>query len=632
MSTEGGGGPDELRERLARSEARLAEAQRIAHVGSWEWDVVENRVRWSDELFQIYGIDPKKFAGTYEGFIAHVLPEDRAHTSAVIFDAFRSPKPFVYDHRIVRADGEVRMLHTRGDVISDDHGKVVRMAGACWDTTDLWKATGELQQSVSLLKATFESTADGLLVVDRDGKVAAYNRRLLALWGLEEDDVRGRDFAQLLALVDPQLENAEACARRVREMESRLDGESFDSLRFLDGRFFERYSRPQRVGDQVVGRVWSYRDVTERERLLRGALFLSDASRLLATVEVERALDGVAQLALTWWCDACAVDLAVDGNPCRLLLRARDPAKGKAIEAPLVPGRSGPALFSVGSISCISVPLLSRGERLGALAFVAPGERRYSEPDLQLAIDLAVRVELALANARLYRQAREALAARDEFLSVAAHEIRGPLTSLRLAVQSLQKGPPPEVAVTMLSVIDREDRRIARFVDELLDVSRIRSGQLEYVFAPVDLVEVAREAAARLAPQLASAGSPLQIVTPATLVGSWDRGRLDQVVTNLLSNAVKFGLGKPIELAVTGDEKTAKVVVSDGGIGVPEEARERIFAPFERAISGRHYGGLGLGLYIVRTVLDGMGGTVRVEDNAGGGSRFIVEIPRQRRP
>jgi signal transduction histidine kinase len=158
-------------------------------------------------------------------------------------------------------------------------------------------------------------------------------------------------------------------------------------------------------------------------------------------------------------------------------------------------------------------------------------------------------------------------------------------------------------------------------------VTRIRAGQLHYVFAPVDLVEVTREVATQLKKELTRSGSPLSITAPGAVVGMWDRSRLVQVVTNLLSNAIKFGLGKPIELAVGSDGKVAKLELRDHGMGIAAEAQRRIFAPFERAVSDRHYGGLGLGLYIVRTVLEGLGGSVRVDSQPGGPTTFAVELP-----
>jgi len=617
-------------ERSARSEARLLEAQRIAHVGSWEWEVESNRVEWSDELYRIYGLTRSDFAGTYEAFLDRVLPEDREHTRAVVFDAYRNVKPFVYDHRIVRPDGNVRMLHTLGEVVADAHGRVLRMSGACWDTTELWETTRERERSVSLLRATLESTADGLLVVDRSGKVVAHNQRLLDLWQLSREVFADKSFEDLLALVHDQLENGEACLRRVHELESQPGAESFDSLHFRDGRFFERYSRPQRIGDQIVGRVWSYRNVTERERLLRGALFLADASRLLASLDVEKALEAVARLTLSYVGDACAIDLFTDSEPRRLLVLSRDPSRSIAGELPRKVLVGNPSIYTVGSTSYMTVPLGAHGEPLGALSFAAASGRSYSEADLSLAMEIGRRAELALENASLYRKARDALAARDEFLSIAAHEIRGPITALQLAVQGLQKSPPTAVVHKMMAVIEREARLLGRFVDELLDVARIRTRQLHFVFGPVDLVEVTRDVVSRLATELSRSGSSLSTQAPSTLVGTWDRSRLEQIVTNLLSNATKFGLGKPIDLRIDSDGRTARLTVQDRGIGIPTEAQQRIFAPFERAVSARHYGGLGLGLYIVRSVVDGLGGSIGLQSEPGTGTTLTVTLPLTR--
>ena len=159
----------EAEARRRRSEARLREAQRIAHVGSWEWDVASNHVEWTDEMYNIYGLARGDLVGSYESFLERVLPEDREHTRTVVFDAFRSHAPFVYDHRVARPDGSVRMLHTRGAVFTDAAGKVSRMAGACWDVTDLWQRTQERERAFSLLRAT--------LKIDRGSTAGRRSRR-----------------------------------------------------------------------------------------------------------------------------------------------------------------------------------------------------------------------------------------------------------------------------------------------------------------------------------------------------------------------------------------------------------------------------------------------------------------------
>jgi PAS domain S-box-containing protein len=618
---------EQAREESARSAARLVEAQRLAHVGDWEWDVGSNQVRWSEELYRIYGLQPGEFGGTYEAFLERVVPEDRERTRAVIFDAFRLVKPFAYDHRIDRPDGSVRTLRTVGDVTADAHGKVVSMAGACWDITELTLAQRDANRSLSLLQATLESTADGLVAIDRNDHVVSYNRRLLELWNLTPQDVEGQSFQALIDRVHCQLSNGEACLQRVRDLESQPEAESFDSLELYDGRFYERYSRPQRIGDDIVGRVWSYRDVTEREQLLRSALLLSDASRLLTTLDEDRALEAVAHLSLRYLGEACAIDMLGDGVARRIVA----PSSQQAITAELRPAalKRNPVIYRLGTRSCMTVPIVAHGETIGALSFAAPIGRVYVDRDVMLASDLADRIELALENVRLYRKAHEALAARDEFLGIAAHEIRGPLTALQLAVQGLPAARNDAVA-RLLAIVEREVRRLGRFVDEMFDATRIRRGQLHFTFGEVDLVEVTREVAGWLAVDIRRSGSSLSIVAPASLVGVWDRGRVTQMVTNLLSNAIKFGLGKPIAIAIDRDGANARWSVADQGIGIAADVRDRIFAPFERVVSARHYGGLGLGLFIVRSIVDAFGGSIHVESQPGVGTKITVVLPQQR--
>ena len=154
---------------LAASRTRLSEAQRVAHIGSWEWSIADNRVSWSDELFNIYGIDRAAFiARATKGSCRAFIPTTSTHTTAVIRQAIESVTPFIYDHRVRRPDGSVRMLYTRGEVLPDVEGRAGRLVGSCWDVTDRWQATQQLEQTVSTLKATLEATADGILVGDRD--------------------------------------------------------------------------------------------------------------------------------------------------------------------------------------------------------------------------------------------------------------------------------------------------------------------------------------------------------------------------------------------------------------------------------------------------------------------------------
>jgi signal transduction histidine kinase len=237
---------------------------------------------------------------------------------------------------------------------------------------------------------------------------------------------------------------------------------------------------------------------------------------------------------------------------------------------------------------------------------------------------------------RRQEQALQAVRVRDEFLSVASHELKTPLTSLKLQVQSLLEQPPvfsdkaeAQRMTSSLALTDRQVRRLERLIGNLLDVSRIAVGRFHLQTEDVDLPAMVRDVVAQFSAEIARSGAPVTLDLSDHAVGRWDPLRLEQVVVNLLSNALKYGDGKPIDIRVTADDEAARLTVHDQGVGVDVANHARIFERFERAVSV-NYGGLGLGLYITRQIVQAHGGSIRVESALGQGATFTVEIPRRR--
>lgn len=280
--------------------------------------------------------------------------------------------------------------------------------------------------------------------------------------------------------------------------------------------------------------------------------------------------------------------------------------------------------------SAVALPLLARGRALGVVTLVSGTPGRYGPGDLAVAEELAHRIALAIDNARLYREAQEAVKQRDEFLSVASHELRTPINALQLAVQGLRAGTipaSPDRLPRLLELAERQTRRMTRLIDEMLSVARVEGGRLDLQVQPVDLVTVVRDVLAGLAQDLSGAGCSLEIHAPAPVIGRWDRVKLEQVAANLLGNAIKFSAGKPVEVAVEERGPTAALVIRDHGIGIAPDRLPHIFGRFERGVSAREYGGLGLGLYIVRAIVEAHGGAVSVESSPDQGSTFTVTLP-----
>jgi PAS domain S-box-containing protein len=228
-----------------------------------------------------------------------------------------------------------------------------------------------------------------------------------------------------------------------------------------------------------------------------------------------------------------------------------------------------------------------------------------------------------------FEDLKQAIRARDEFLSIASHELRTPLTALKLRLQALlyAKGLEDKLEKKLESAA-RQTQRLERLIDNLLDISRITTGHLELEPEELELAELTHEVVERLRDEAMATGSVIQFEATSRASGKWDRLRIEQVVTNLLSNALKYGEGRPIVVRVSADDGSAEISVRDRGIGIAEQDLERIFDQFERAANRRAPGGLGMGLYIARQIVEAHHGKIQVESKNGEGSLFRVRLPR----
>jgi len=517
------------------------------------------------------------------------------------------------------------------------------------------------------LEQVLENLPDAASVFDSEWRwtyVNAPAMRILASLGVDAESVVGRVLWETI----PQIKGTRFESETVR---AKREGRVLEYEEYLP----ELDAWMQNTIVPAEGSVMTFsRDVTRRKREEQGAKLLSEASRVLqSTLDYERTLDAVARLAVGDMSDWCAVDLVDSDGTIRQVVVAHvdeDRIKwARELNKRYPPDYSGPA--GVGHViktglpeiypeitdemlaaaardedhlglmrelsfkSALVVPMIARGRTLGALTLVSTDMgRRYGDEDVTLAMEVATRAALAIDNAQLYRSALAASEAKSAFLATMSHELRTPLNAI-IGYQSLLKegieGPLNDSQIAHLSRIRASANHLLGLIDEVLTFSRVEAGKEVVQREDISLRSIVNEAITMIAPLADLKGLSLRAEGDEVLLFT-DASKVRQILLNLLSNAVKFTDGGQIVIRSHSDGEKVEVSVTDTGIGIASENRERIFDPFWQVEqrSTRKVGGTGLGLSVSRTLARLVGGDVRVESELGKGSTFILTLPVER--
>jgi signal transduction histidine kinase len=524
-----------------------------------------------------------------------------------------------------------------------------------------------LAAAENLTDSILEQAAEAIIVCDPQWRVIRANQSALELCG---DSPLERPFSEAFVL-HPAGENAggegwpvrDCCARgqTISSVSAELTRLGMPPIQLLTS------ARPlSNQSGELLGAIITLTDVSrsdlgERARAERTQHFLMEISGALSqSLNIDEKLTILARGIVPQFADWCAIDVIEEPGLRRVeAVNAQHGGDGVTVEvrelekdnaerlqvlretksqviSDLGEAESPAAINGVariGARSVMFVSLRARGEVLGAITLASiDSGRRYYIQDLLFAEELARRASHAIDNARLYSEARQAIRVRDEFMSIASHEMRSPLAALTLQLGNLLRmlpSAPLEALELKVQKATSQTHRMAKLIDQLLDVSRISSGHMVLDIAACDLSETAREATERFVDEAARTGSTLTLSIAPNVTGRWDGFRLEQVVTNLVSNAIKYGDGNPVEVSVENDSGGARIMVRDLGIGIAEGELHRVFDRFARSASARGYGGLGLGLFIANQIVLAHGGTMRVESALGAGSTFTVELPRE---
>jgi signal transduction histidine kinase len=288
---------------------------------------------------------------------------------------------------------------------------------------------------------------------------------------------------------------------------------------------------------------------------------------------------------------------------------------------------------ATGIYSMGSIPLIIGDSSIGSLSFNFCSEKTFSEQELKFMEALGGLCAQALYRSKLYDEARVAIQVRDEFLSIASHELKTPLTPLKLQLQLMArkiKNEPEKLKEgqleKMINNADRQMNRLAKLIDDLLDVSRISAGKLKLHLEVVNLQDIIRDVLVQYSHELEANLGHVELEAPEPVYCNVDSLRIEQVLVNLLTNAVKYAPTKNIVVNLKKEENWARIRVKDQGPGIAQEDLERIFGRFERVRTTDNIGGLGLGLYISKQIIEAHMGKIYAESDDSG-STFIVELP-----
>ena len=532
--------------------------------------------------------------------------------------------------------GRVTEVLYNATVYHDSAGEVAGVFAAARDVTLQREAERATNHSVALLNATFEAIQEGIVVTDRQGCIVQWNRSFVQLWKIPQALVDAPETDQLRAHMASQTEDPQAFMAFSAVLEDSPEKNAISTLRLTDGRAFIRSSLPQVVGNEVVGRVWTYADITEIERV-KSQLLESEARLTLA---VEGADVGVWDLNL--------VTQELYHSPRMAVMLGYEPSELPTVRA------VWDALAHADDVAQYTEKLYAHFKN-AAIPFETIIRMRHKNGSWRWILSRgratrnregrAVRVSGTHADIteriRIEEGARAANQAKSEFLANMSHEIRTPMNGVIGMLDILQRTELSPSQRRMLDTIGQSSQTLLHILNDILDYSKIEAGKLAVEQLPTHLRGLAEEVVQLMVPASNAKSVALSLYVSPNLP-SWidtDPTRLRQVLLNLIGNAIKFtGVrhGKPGKVDLKVCESVRKdgqpgVIfrLEDNGIGMSSDVVALLFQPFTQAdaSTARQFGGTGLGLSISQRLVNMLGGSITVESELEQGSCFTVEFP-----
>ncbi|MBV2207356.1 MAG: PAS domain-containing protein, partial [Pseudomonas sp.] len=653
--------------RIEASEKRLRYALEATGDGVWDWDIPANRVRHNTQWCRVLGVEESFLEHPIEFFGAMLHRDDRDAVMQAIDRCLRGEAGYASEHRMVRPDGRVIWLADRGRVVErSPDGKPLRMVGSMRDITErrmmmselrehhhhleqlVAERTRELSNALSLVAATLEASDNGILVVSREGRITMANQRFAEMWRIPAELIAAGDDHAVLGYPLDQLADPQQFLAKVQALYATPAASSRDTLYFKDGRVFARFSHPQRIGSEIVGRVWSFLDITEQHAAEQRVRQLSSA----IAEELERSESQRGQLQallaaipdLIWMKNAQGVFLTANPAFGRLMGTSPEMLLGKSDRDFFPPDVVAQFLADDRAAAASPVPIV-REEWVTYLsdhhrALLETIKTAVCSKDGELVGVLGIARDVTKTRAlmaeleKVRAEAQQSSEAKSQFLANMSHEIRTPMNAIIGMTDLCLSTPLNERQRNYLEKIKDASENLLRIINDILDFSKIEAGKLAMEEIPFTLDTVFDQLSGVVALRAESQGVELSydIDDEAHLLLG-DSLRLCQVLTNLTSNALKFSAGGNVvvrvqTLAVRDQRVELQFSVSDEGIGMTPEQLAQLFQPFTQADASttRRYGGTGLGLAISRQLVDMMGGRLWAESEAGKGSTFHFTV------
>jgi PAS domain S-box-containing protein len=577
-----------------------------------EYDRRSNRFTYiSEQAERILGYPPELLE---DALLSHVDEEDRRRIKAVTAQAIRERSEYAYERRIRAADGRLVWLRVSASLVLDEHGEPALIRGVWLDVTALKQAEAERESSYSLLQATLDATADAILVVNLEGHISTYNRPFAELWPIPQEVLDTGDDAAALGSVVGRLADPDEFVRRVTEIYEDPGSVTHDVFKLVDGRTVERDSAPQRLGGEVVGRVWCFRDITEK---LAAQEALSSREELFRSL-IENASDAVTMLS------ADGTSLYESPSVERVLGHPPEEMLGTKTFALLHPDDHEPVkrTFAAMLAGEEPVPIVARlRHRDGNWRTVeAIGRRRSQDGEWVVVVNYRdVTDQRLLQEQLLHAQKLESIG---RLAGGVAHDFNNLLTAIggysEFLVASFDDDDPRRADA--LEIVRASDRAAA-LTSQLLAFSRHQVLLAEIL----DLGDVVEELERLLSGLLGDDVELSTSVTPGCRVRA-DGGQIEQVITNLVLNARDaMPAGGKVDIAVICVDGEVELIVRDTGVGIDAETIPHIFEPFFTTKDAGK--GTGLGLATVYGIVKQSGGGISVTSAPGEGSTFRIVLP-----